>query len=365
MAKQAPKSDSFWVSYSDLATGLMIVFMVVMLIMVIMQKQTGEVQTDRVQEVVRKIEIILGQKSKLSESINKGFADDESITADPVTAQLSIDESLLQFSESQARLKSTGRAFLKSFGPRYICTLFAHEKRQCDQRSADCRRLDPDAPGGVRRIFVQGHADMKGMFASNHQLSAERAETVVQTLLQDLRCVSDGKCSDIFDALESECQKNPSAMLGYAEERLWAVGAGETLHCTNALNTLESPRAVERCDALSRTAPQFRKVNFALEITGDDMTGLLADVVALRDAVGSDSDGDAPIDELAQVVADTCWEDPFSYHGCQTFAMDCLSTNSSSSTCQTFYANWQNEPLKAWVKNICAEEDLLKCLELP
>ena len=365
MAKKTPQSDSFWVSYSDLATGLMIVFMVVMLIMVIMQKQTGEVQTDRVQDVVRKIEVILGQKSKLSDSINKGFANDASITADPVTAQLSIDESLLQFSENRARIKTKGRQFLKSFGPRYICTLFAHEKRQCEQRSSDCRRLDPDAPGGVRRIFVQGHADMKGKFANNHQLSAERAETVVQTLLKDLRCVSDGKCSTIFDDLDEECQKNPSAMLGYAEERLWAVGAGETLHCTNALNTLESPRAVERCDALIRTDPQFRKVNFSLEITGDDMTGLLADVVALRDAVGSKTEDDAPIDELSKIVAAKCWQDPFSYHGCRTFAVDCLSSASVSPTCTDFYAGWNDEPLKSWVKNICAEEDLLKCLELP
>ncbi|MEC8382756.1 MAG: hypothetical protein VXZ96_20685 [Myxococcota bacterium] len=365
MAQQTPKSDSFWVSYSDLATGLMIVFMVVMLIMVIMQKQTGEVQTDRVQEVVRKIEIILGQKSKLSDSINKGFANDASITADPVTAQLSIDETLLQFSENRARIKTKGRQFLKSFGPQYICTLFAHEKRQCNLKSSDCRRLDPDTPGGVRRIYVQGHADMKGKFAKNHQLSAERAETVVQTLLKDLRCVSDGKCKAIFDSLDEECKKNPSAMLGYAEERLWAVGAGETLHCTNALNTLDSPRAVERCDALIRSDPQFRKVNFSLEITGDDMTGLLADVVALRDAVGSKSGTEAPIDELSKIVAQKCWQDPFSYHGCRTFAVDCLSTDSEKDTCDEFFAQWTDAPLNAWVKNICTEEELLKCLELP
>ena len=33
------------------------------------------------------------------------------------------------------------------------------------------------------------------------------------------------------------------------------------------------------------------------------MTGLLADVVALRDAVGSTLDNDAPIDELSKIVA--------------------------------------------------------------
>ena len=206
---------------------------------------------------------------------------------------------------------------------------------------------------------------MKGKFANNHQLSAERSEVVVQTLLKDLRCVSDGKCKSILKTLDEPCQKNPSAMLGYAEERLWAVGAGETLHCTNALNTLDSPRAIERCDALIRSDPQFRKVNFSLEITGDDMTGLLADVVALRDAVGSTQDSDAPIDELSKIVAQKCWQDPFSYHGCRTFAVDCIDSADQNENCDAFFSQWTEAPLNAWVRNICSEEDLLKCSELP
>ena len=56
--QQAEEPDSFWVSYSDLATGLMIVFMLVMIIMVIMQKQSNEVQTDKLSELVRKLEMI-------------------------------------------------------------------------------------------------------------------------------------------------------------------------------------------------------------------------------------------------------------------------------------------------------------------
>ena len=53
-SEQVEEPDSFWVSYSDLATGLMIVFMLVMIIMVILQKQSNEVQTDRLSELVRK-----------------------------------------------------------------------------------------------------------------------------------------------------------------------------------------------------------------------------------------------------------------------------------------------------------------------
>lgn len=364
MSKPKPQADSFWVSYSDLSTGLMIVFMLVMLIMVILQKQTGEIQTNRVKEVVRKIEIILGQKAKLSESINHGFSDDQSITADPVTAQLSIDETQLQFSENRARLKPEGKTFLESFGPKYICTLFAYERQYCAENENDCRRIDPENPGSVRRIFVQGHADMKGKFVDNHKLSTERAEAVVQKILKDLRCISDGKCDDIFSELHPLCQKHTSSMLGYAEERLWAVGAGETLHCTTSLNGLDGPRAIERCDAIIREEPSFRKVNFALELTGDDMTGLLADVVSLRNTVGGLSGSEAPIDELSDIVAESCWLDPSKYHGCQDFGIECLSTVNPEGYCASFFNLINEDPLKTWAKGLCDKEMLQNCSEI-
>ena len=107
--------SSFWVSYSDLATGLMIVFMLVMIIMVILQKQSNEDRTDRLAKIVAKIEIILGQKSKLGDSVNKAFSKNNTINADPVTAQLSIDESMLNFAESTALLKPDSKTFLTDF----------------------------------------------------------------------------------------------------------------------------------------------------------------------------------------------------------------------------------------------------------
>src|SRR5210317_2084295 len=96
------EENNFWVSYSDLATGLMIVFMLVMLIMVMMQKKANEVQTETISEITSKLEIILGEKSKLADSINVAFKQDPTVQADPVTAQISIDEEALRFAENQA-----------------------------------------------------------------------------------------------------------------------------------------------------------------------------------------------------------------------------------------------------------------------
>jgi hypothetical protein len=348
-------NDSFWVSYSDLATGLMIVFMLVMLIMVILQKQDGEVQTERISEVTAKIEIILGQKSKLSDSINQAFKDDPSVRADPVTAQISIDEDALKFEESKAYLSPKGRSFVTRFTPSYICALWKHEYEKCVERNDNCYRLDPELPGGVRRIHVTGHADMKGTYPANHQLSAARSEEVIQQMLTALQ-----KSNANIKNIEKLCQDNLTLLQGYAEERLWAIGAGETQHCTYELNNLGDVdrKSIQRCDALLRSEKKYRKVDFGLELTGDDMTGLLADVVALRKAVGSSKEGDS-IDKLADSVAQACWKDPGKYHGCKIFARDCLA-GATSKNCDLLFES-KDLGVYNMIKDLCRTETLAKC----
>ena len=350
-SQSSEEGGSFWISYSDLSTGLMIAFMLVMLLMVILQKQQGEDQTDRVADIVRKIEIMLGQKSKLGGTINEAFQQDQTINADPVTAQLSIDERLLTFNESSSLLKPEGYAFLDRFTPIYFCALWSHEIQECE----GCRRLDPERPGGIRRIQVTGHADMKGKFHTNHQLSSERAESVVQYMLAVLRC-ADGtqiKPCPKEVSIPDECKGKSAKLLGYAEERLWAIGAGETQHCTAELNALKVARPVERCDAIVRSGASYRKVNFALELTGDDMTGLLADLVALRKTVGSRPEG-KDIDVLASLVAEECWTAPHKYHGCRTFIEDCLVAGEEDPQCTGLYGNLENEDTLKVIKEICA-----------
>lgn len=327
---KAKENSNFWVSYSDLATGLMIVFLLVMIIMIIMQKQNGEIQAERVSEITAKIEIILGQKSKLSESINKAFKDDPTVKADPVTAQISIDQSALQFEENQATLSPGGYRFLQQFTPKYICSLWQHEIEKCRLSDPECTRLDPELPGGVRRINVTGHADMLGLYSNNHALSSLRAEEVTKQMLNFLK-----NDNSVLKTLPEACQNNPSALRTYAEERLWAIGAGETQHCTEKLNSSGSATRSKECDSFGDANDSYRRVDFGLELTGDDMTGLLADMVALRKEIGAatqklDIDPDKKeqserINKLAKTVSEECWKDPSKYHGCKIFAKDCLA----------------------------------------
>ena len=349
------EENNFWVSYSDLATGLMIVFMLVMLIMVMIQKKATEAQSETISEITSKLEIILGEKSKLADSINVAFKEDPTVQADPVTAQISIDEKAMRFAENQATLQPNSLQFLQSFTPRYLCALWAHEQLKCAEKDTECPRLDPEQPGGVRRIHITGHADMKGLYTDNHLLSANRAEEVVQQMLASLH-PSNPTLAD----LPAACKGQVDALRTYAEERLWSSGAGETQHCTASFNESNSTE-YKGCDGLLGEDIEHRKVDFRLEVTGDDMTGLLADVVALRSTVGfQDNSGDR-LNKLADTVVNRCWKEPKSYHGCQTFAKDCLQDRSKPN-CDAMFANLKTDlGVYNLVKRICRTEELPHC----
>lgn len=324
------KEANFWVSYSDLATGLMIVFMVVMLLMVVRSKLQTAMQQDRVRDVVESIEIILNTKSKLAESINKAL-ESEQVKADTVTAQVEIADQSLSFELDDDKLKPAGREFLRRVIPPYVCALWMQDLENCtDESGASCGRLDPERPRGVRRILVRGHGSMVGGYGYNQNLSSRRAQTVVaETHRILLRAVErEGgfqlDSDDVWGQVPDACRQDPEALQHYVRERLWAVATGDTEHCTAAVNAAAGQIW---CDDLTRAEmndPTFQKVTFGLEVTGDDMTGLLLDVVALRREVGGDQAQAGEVERIADEVASACWKDPRRYHGCSKYVDECL-----------------------------------------
>ena len=360
--KPVKENNTFWVSYSDLSTGLMIVFLLVMLIMIMAQKQNGEIKAQRVSELTAKLELSLGQKSRLSEAINTAFVEDPSVQADPVTAQISIDQSALQFKENQAELQPAGKTFIQKFTPKYICSLWMYEVQKCRETSLDCTRPDPELPGSVRRIHVTGHADMLGIYSNNHALSSLRAEEVTKEMLFVL-----SSSNPVIAELPEICKFNPDYLRAYAEERLWAIGAGETQHCTKELNESANAQTSQRCDSLYATDDSYRRVNVGLEVTGDDMTGLLADMVALRKeigiAIGQEFQDPLAkrIDILARTVSNECWKDPSKYHGCKTFVRDCLAGRQVEYCGTLIDTHRTNIKMFNMIRRICRYEDLKNC----
>ena len=107
-------------------------------------------------------------------------------------------------------------------------------------------------------------------------------------------------------------------------------------------------------------AKEHRKVDFRLEITGDDMTGLMADVVALRREVGDSVEGGV-LENLADKVANTCWTEPSTYHGCQVFARDCLKDDTKPNCEQLFINRKTDLGVYNLIRKICRQEALPHC----
>jgi len=70
----------------------------------------------------------------------------------------------------------------------------------------------------------------------------------------------------------------------------------------------------------------FRKVTLGLEVTGDDMTGLLLNIRLLQRELHRRPDGTEPgshLQDMVSEVALACLQDPSHYHGCDSFQRYC------------------------------------------
>ncbi|HHO54656.1 MAG TPA: hypothetical protein ENK18_28215 [Deltaproteobacteria bacterium] len=321
---------SFWISYSDLATGLMIVFMLVMLLlMAVGNQQRAEAkrqideQQQRIQELLESVQIILGTRARLADALQEGLHDRKDVTVDAVTAQLVLDSDLLSFEPGSAEITDRGRRFLDAFARSYSCALWSYETKG-DTESAP----SPNEPSGVRRILVTGRADLdRGASGNvdNQALSGQRALAVVDRLLLAL--------GDTDGGGGAVCAGRWSEVQDYMRARLRPIGAGDREHCIKEFGGID-------CGAHSQSDPDYRNVTFSLDVTGDDMTGLLLDVVELSKTVddaaeAADSTTRTESEDLRNLkdqlglVVDACREDEERYHGCQKILKECGTSGGS------------------------------------
>lgn len=332
---------TFWVSYSDLATGMMICFMLVTLLMVALQQQQSKVQQEAVEEVVSKLEVILGTKPEYATAIQRVLGelghknsdeDAPELYVDEVTAQLEIAEKLLEFEQGSHELKANGKKFLEQFTPAYACALWKHEHTICLQsRGSGCERVDPDRTGGVRKVLVTGSASMEGGYEVNRNLSVRRAHFVQTKMIDQLMKLAENPNAQVWSD-SSACANNAEAIYNYMRERLWVVGAADTEHCRSLLAKHGGQRCLDVPEKFLENS-DFRRVTFELDVTGDDMTGLLMHVLDLRRVVeahstifhGADKEH-AGLKRMAGTVAQSCFRDPTSYHGCMEAVGHCMKT---------------------------------------
>jgi hypothetical protein len=314
---KSKSDDTFWISYADLATGTMVVFLIVAAVMMAANQKREEERAKEVKDLAEQVQIILGMRAKLADAIHTAISESTSTKVDPVTAQLVFEDADdgIKFVEGQAELADGGKRFLDRFIPQYFCALWRFEHDLC---TPGCDRLDPERPNAVRRVLVTGQADLKGDFQDNHALSRDRAGNVINYALASL-----GNA----ERASLECRPHLAEVRRYAEERLYAVGAGDVEHCRDRL----SGGSRLSCSEDNTEAPKARQVTFELELTGSDMTGLVDDLLELRritqasqpDEPTEDATSVATLEQLRQQIAERCWTDRGAYHGCEALERRC------------------------------------------
>lgn len=145
-----------YLSISDLMSGLLLIFVLLVMVLMYMLRDTLE----RVQE--RRVVIIQSLKETL---------EDEGIQAEvnEETGDVSIMDSIL-FDLGAYSLKPDGREFLDRFVPVYSGVIYS----------------DPLFDAEIIRVMVEGHTSSRGTFESNMTLSLQRADSVLRYMQTEL-----------------------------------------------------------------------------------------------------------------------------------------------------------------------------------
>jgi outer membrane protein OmpA-like peptidoglycan-associated protein len=181
------EKESFWVSYTDLMSGLLIILALVLMVtmfdnqheyekqkealdqsaVAIMEKEKEISETNALLEKNNKlIEEVLGIKSAIIRELVQAFKDsDLNLEVDPQTGAIRFSGGVF-FDVNSSTVSSQGRDYLARFIPQYIDILLSERFRN-----------------EVAQIIVEGHTDTDGGYVFNLKLSQDRALSVVQQVL--------------------------------------------------------------------------------------------------------------------------------------------------------------------------------------
>jgi outer membrane protein OmpA-like peptidoglycan-associated protein len=166
------EKDSFWVSYTDLMSGLLIIFaLVLMVAMFNMQSnyEESEAAIAEKEEVLKKqnemIEELVGVKANIIRELVKAFKDSNlNMEVDQQTGAIRFSGGVF-FETNSSEVSPTGEHYLQQFIPQYIGILLSDQFRD-----------------EISQIIVEGHTDKKGGYLFNLKLSQDRALSVVQKI---------------------------------------------------------------------------------------------------------------------------------------------------------------------------------------
>jgi outer membrane protein OmpA-like peptidoglycan-associated protein len=158
--KRSGKPDGespFWISFSDLMSALMVLFLVVMAVTLI--SVTKDVSTAETRKIQREKDI-----KELMSTIREESRDFPEVKVDESTFRIDLGD-IVRFDSGRSDIQETGARFLRSYVPLLL-------KAQASDLGQQW----------IRRIVVEGFTDQDGTYLYNLGLSLERSRRVVCVL---------------------------------------------------------------------------------------------------------------------------------------------------------------------------------------
>ena len=147
----------FWISFSDLMSALMVLFLLVMAVTLI--SVTKDVTTAEQRKIQREQEI-----KDLMETIRRNSSDFPEVKVDESTYRIDLGD-VVRFDSGRSNIGEEGSRFLRS----YVPVLLTAQASDLGQK-------------WIRRIVVEGFTDQDGTYLLNLGLSLQRSQRVVCVL---------------------------------------------------------------------------------------------------------------------------------------------------------------------------------------
>lgn len=149
----------FWISYSDLMTALMALFLVVMSVTLL--SITKKVDQAEQRKIQREQDI-----SKIMQQIRQNSKNWSEVKVNESTYRIDLGE-IVRFDSGKAEITDQGKQFLRNYIPVLLNAYSTEKGKQW-----------------IRRIVIEGFTDQDGTYLYNLQLSLERSRQVVCSLYE-------------------------------------------------------------------------------------------------------------------------------------------------------------------------------------
>ncbi|CAM3679659.1 flagellar motor protein MotB [Polynucleobacter antarcticus] len=149
----------FWISYADLMTACMTLFLVVMAVTIVMLKKKYETQDTAVKAREATISACAKDLQSIADQRFSGQARIEYSKGDAIRIDLG---SIVKFEDGKHRINSEASKFLRDYIPTVLSTV---KNNQCKQF--------------FRRVIVEGYTSKTGNYMTNLDLSLKRSKEVV------------------------------------------------------------------------------------------------------------------------------------------------------------------------------------------